>query len=696
MKRLGVALLLAFIGSAVIAGPLGAEPVFPLKIGPTGRYLVDQNGVPFLIAGESPQAMIGNLSEAEAQTFLANRRGYGFNTVLIDLLCATYTGCRADGSTFDGIVPFTQQLSGTSVPDLTTPNEAYFARADRILALAAQYGFLVLLDPAETGSWLSVLRANGADRARQFGRYLGQRYANVAHLVWFHGNDYGDTSAANDEVVTAVALGIKEFDTEHLHTVLFNTSFDNPPVLSTDNPRWLSIVDLNAAYTYQATHEVVLRGYDYAPPMPVFLAESGYEFEDIAVLGTAPRNLRAQEYWTLLSGASGQVYGNRYTWPFSLTMNPDQRWQDRLDTPGAVQIAHLMALFAPRRWYDLVPDQAQTLVTAGPGTFATADYVTAARTPDGTLAMAYVPTARTLTVDMSRLSGPVTGRWYDPASGSFATIPGSPLPNTGLLNFLTPGSNTDGDEDWVLVLEVEGGSDTRPPTVSITAPTPNPIYLTNASPLTLGGTAADDVAVSAVSWVNSAGGSGTASGTTIWTATGIVLQPGVNVLVVTARDAVGNPANTTLTVTYDVAVPDTTLSATPPAVTSSTGASFSFTATKTGSTFECSLDGAAFSACTSPRSYSALAASGHTFQVRAIDLAGNFDPTPASFTWTIDTTAPDTTITASPSAITNATSASFGFTETKVGSTFECKLDGAAFSVCTSPRRNARPVTGST
>src|SRR2546428_8642841 len=142
---------------------------------------------------------------------------------------------------------------------------------------------------------------------------------------------------------------------------------------------------------------------------------------------------------------------------------------------------------------------------------------------------------------------------------------GSPLPNTGLLNFLTPGSNTDGDEDWVLVLEVEGVSDTRPPTVSITAPTPNPIYLTNASPLTLGGTAADDVAVSAVSWVNSAGGSGIASGTTIWTATGIVLQHGVNVLVVTARDAGGENAHNNPAGPDDGTPPPTPPSATPPA-----------------------------------------------------------------------------------------------------------------------------------
>src|SRR2546425_2101222 len=441
------ALLLAFIGSAVIAGPLGAEPVFPVKIGPTGRYLVDQNGVPFLVAGESLKVMIGNLSGVEAEMFLANREAHGFNTVLMDLLCVTYTGCRDDGSTFDGIVPFTQQFSGTWVPALTLPKQEHFARPARIRGLAAQYDFLVLLDPAETGGWLSVLRANGVDRSRQFGRYLGQRYANVPHLVWFHGNDYGDTTEANDEVVTAVALGIREFDTQHLHTVLFNTSFDDPPVLSTDDPRWLPIIDLNAAYSYQATHNVVLRGYTYAPPMPVFLAESGYEFENIAGFGTAPRNLRAQEYWALLSGASGQVYGNRYTWQFA------QGWRDQLDTPGAVQMAYLMALFAPRRWYDLVPDQAHTLVTARLGTFDTPDYVTAARTPDGTLAMAYVPSARALTVDMSRLSGPVTGRWYDPASGSFATILGSPLANSGLRVFATPGNNADGDEDWVLVLE---------------------------------------------------------------------------------------------------------------------------------------------------------------------------------------------------------------------------------------------------
>src|SRR5256886_15006723 len=181
--------IFVFLAFHATAGTLNAAPAYPVKVGPTGRYLVDQNGVPFLMAGESPQAMIGNVSEADAELFFANRKGHGFNTVWINLLCASYTACNADGSTFDGIRPFTV---GTNLLtyDLATPNEAYFARADRILQLAAQYGFLVILAPIETGSWLSVLQNNGLARARFYGQYLGHRYAGFDNIVWMHGTEF--------------------------------------------------------------------------------------------------------------------------------------------------------------------------------------------------------------------------------------------------------------------------------------------------------------------------------------------------------------------------------------------------------------------------------------------------------------------------------------------------------------------------
>ena len=52
-----------------------------------------------------------------------------------------------------------------------------------------------------------------------------------------------------------------------------------------------------------------------------------------------------------------------------------------------------------------------------------------------------------------------------------------------------------------------------------------------------------------MSWTNSRGGSGNATGTTSWSAAGIALLTGSNVLVVTARDAAGNTRTDTLTVT---------------------------------------------------------------------------------------------------------------------------------------------------
>src|SRR5207247_6249788 len=94
-------------------------------------------------------------------------------------------------------------------------------------------------------------------------------------------------------------------------------------------------------------------------------------------------------------------------------------------------------------------------------------------------------------------------------------------------------------------------NDATPPTVAITAPTSNPTFSTSTTPLTLGGTASDNVGVTQVTWTNNrGGGSGTAVGTTSWTASGIVLQPGANGLTVTATDAAGNTATDALTVTF--------------------------------------------------------------------------------------------------------------------------------------------------
>jgi len=93
------------------------------------------------------------------------------------------------------------------------------------------------------------------------------------------------------------------------------------------------------------------------------------------------------------------------------------------------------------------------------------------------------------------------------------------------------------------------GAETTSPTVTISSPTSSPTYTATGSALTLQGTASDNVGVTRVTWVNSRGGSGTATGTSSWTASAIALQLGSNVLAVTARDAAGNTKTASLTVT---------------------------------------------------------------------------------------------------------------------------------------------------
>ena len=80
--------------------------------------------------------------------------------------------------------------------------------------------------------------------------------------------------------------------------------------------------------------------------------------------------------------------------------------------------------------------------------------------------------------------------------------------------------------------------------------------------------------------------------------------------------------------------------------------SFEFSS-EPGASLQCSLDGAAFSACTSPKAYTSLADGPHSFEVRATDQAGNVDPTPAARSFTVDTQAPETTISSGPSGPTN-------------------------------------------
>ncbi|MBC7976271.1 MAG: tandem-95 repeat protein, partial [Myxococcales bacterium] len=104
---------------------------------------------------------------------------------------------------------------------------------------------------------------------------------------------------------------------------------------------------------------------------------------------------------------------------------------------------------------------------------------------------------------------------------------------------------------------------------------------------------------------------------------------------ITTKTATSN----TVTTTRDATPPDTTITAQPSNPSDDRTPTFNFTSPGTpGATFQCSIDGGPFVACTGPLTTGPLALGNHTFAVRAIDPAGNIDPTPATYSWRVNDT----------------------------------------------------------
>jgi hypothetical protein len=160
------------------------------------------------------------------------------------------------------------------------------------------------------------------------------------------------------------------------------------------------------------------------------------------------------------------------------------------------------------------------------------------------------------------------------------------------------------------------------------------------------------------------------------------LSEGSHQFEVRATDAAGNQGTDLRTFVVDLTPPQTTFTAGPQGPTSNSNPAFGFAATEPGSTFECSLDSGTWGICSSPWATGELGDGQHEVAIRATDAAGNVDPSPASRGFTVDTRAPETTITSGPESATREAQPAFGFSSDEPGSSFECSLDDGAFGPC--------------
>ncbi len=435
----GMALTPLLLATAGNTGSSGI--VFPLKTSENRRYLVDSRGKPFFLLGDTPW-FLQKLPLEDVRRVLEDRKAKGFNTLFLEIL----DDSRLPSRDAYGNVSFEPEL------DITKPVEAYWKYADAVMDEVTRQGFFVIMSDLwygyGKGLWMHHVTP---ESARIYGHFLGRRYARLQNLMWMHVGDRNPDPRLFDSA-NELARAIRQEAPHHLHTAHMEHEFSSADFFNREP--WL---DMNMAYTYAASYLQVTKEYQRQDPIrPVILGETGYENEPNAIellpdakkgdLWT-PYRIRRNAWWAILSGACGYCAGTRL-WRF------EPNWSEVLNVKSSQQAPLLRRLLESRPWWRLVPDTKHELVTEGYGQWKQADHVAAALADDGSLALAYLPNGGTIQVAMDRLHGPIDASWFDPASGRYRSVEGSPFENKGQRGFASPGKNNAGDNDWVLLLQV--------------------------------------------------------------------------------------------------------------------------------------------------------------------------------------------------------------------------------------------------
>jgi hypothetical protein len=431
-----------------------------VRLSADGKYLINGRGAPWFINGDAAWSLVAALSREDATFYLEDRGRRGFNLVMVNLL--EHKFAPRPPYNYYGARPF----DGAAFQE---PNEAYFAHAEWVIRSAEANGLVVLLAPLYLGyacqneGWCVEVLASTPGRLAEYGRYLGGRFRERPNIIWLIGGDadpFGGSeprgarsaSASEPRAVRGLAAavrgpdvsdrmrafvrGLKEGGAQHLIT-----AHNAPEQAALDAWPGETWMDLNNVYTYRDALGAARAQAARRPFKPFFLIETYYEHEH----GSTPLSLRRQAYWSVLSGGTlGHVFGNCQIWGFSYGNCRDD-WKRQLDSEGSRTLALVGRLFQSRPFYRLVPDLSHSVLTRG--YLRGERYAAAALADDGSSLIVYIPTRRTVTVDLAKVSGQRRRAWwFNPRSGS-ATLIGE-YRGRGPTRFRTPD-----DHDWVLVVD---------------------------------------------------------------------------------------------------------------------------------------------------------------------------------------------------------------------------------------------------
>jgi hypothetical protein len=434
----------AWLRPGISETPPSPPSMWPLARHVSGRYLADQQGVPFFVQGDTAWSLFLQLDNAEIVTYLDTILARGFNAFLCNGIEREFTNNTPKWADALGNSPFTS--GGGSTIDFEAPNDAYFNRfRDYVLAPALARDMLVIATPiylgyggGSQGFW-SQIQGETTTTMRAWGEYLGAKFAAYPNIIWQLGGDYYDAAVLTR--VRAVAEGLIATG----HAGWLYTYHSNPEDSSRESVGGEAWLGVNSVYSYNDVVGELQAAYAALPAMPMYLFETRYEGEGDPIADAF--EIRRNMWWSVLAGGCGHIFGNNPRWGFDLA-SPifpyGGSYTGTYNSQGTLDIQRMGNFFRSLDWHLLVPDTTNTVMTAGHQS-GTSEALCAIAS-DESFAVVYMPSSRQVTIDMTEFGGPnVLCRWFNPTTAGYTTI--GTYANTGTRNF-TPSSG-----DWALLLE---------------------------------------------------------------------------------------------------------------------------------------------------------------------------------------------------------------------------------------------------
>ncbi len=437
------------------------KPSFPtplprLKVSDNRRFIVTEQGEPFFWLGDTAWELFHRLTREEARRYLDDRQAKRF-TVVQAVALAEFQGLQTPNAYGD--LPLIDL-------DPARPNEAYFALVDEYIRMAAERGLYIGLLPT-WGDKVFPLWGGGpvvfdtSEKARAYGRFLGDRYRGQTNVIWILGGDRPAIWEGRDfrPIWQGMAKGIAE-------GLGFHPLMTYHPMGGHSTSEWLQDEAWLDVHMMQSGHggghdvpvwEMIARDYGLSPTRPTLDGEPNYEDHpvnpwpkwDPATGYYRDHDVRKQIYRSVFAGGCGVTYGHHSVWQFFSSQrepvnHPYCTWEVALDRPAARQAQFLRNLMESRPYLTRVPDQ--SLLACDPG--QDGEHVQATRDANGSYAFIYFPVSRPVELRLDLLSGPrLKGWWYDPRTGW--ADPAGEYPASGTRTFTPPA----GGPDWVLALD---------------------------------------------------------------------------------------------------------------------------------------------------------------------------------------------------------------------------------------------------